>query len=71
MCETRDPKGLYKKARAALAAGKGIGFTGVNDPYEPPLHPEVTCYSDGRETPEESAAKVVAKLEEMKLIVTA
>ena len=63
----RDVKGLYKKA----LAGEIKGFTGVDDPYEPPLHPEVTCYSDGRETPEESAAKVVARLEEMKLIVTA
>ncbi len=41
VCETRDPKGLYKKARAALAEGKGMGFTGVDDPYEPPLNPEV------------------------------
>src|SRR5207245_730130 len=38
-CEQRDPKGLYKKARAALAAGKGMGFTGVDDPYEEPLKP--------------------------------
>src|SRR5688500_13157921 len=36
-CESRDPKGLYKKARAALASGKGMGFTGVDDPYEAPL----------------------------------
>ena len=63
----RDVKGLYKKA----LAGEIKGFTGVDDPYEPPLHPEVTCYSDGRETPEESAAKVVARLAEMKLIPTA
>src|SRR6516164_5223345 len=41
-CETRDPKGLYKKARAALASGKGMGFTGVDDPYEAPTKPEVT-----------------------------
>src|ERR671912_1291425 len=32
--EQRDPKGLYKKARAAVAAGKGMGFTGVDDPYQ-------------------------------------
>ena len=37
ICERRDPKGLYKKARA----GEIKGFTGVNDPYEPPLHPEI------------------------------
>ncbi|HEY2155280.1 MAG TPA: bifunctional sulfate adenylyltransferase/adenylylsulfate kinase, partial [Isosphaeraceae bacterium] len=42
VCETRDVKGLYAKARTALAAGKGIGFTGVDDPYEAPLNPEVT-----------------------------
>ncbi len=41
-CEQRDPKGLYKKARAALASGKGMGFTGVDDPYEEPLKPELT-----------------------------
>ena len=40
-CEARDPKGLYKKARAALAAGKGMGFTGVDDPYEAPTNPEI------------------------------
>jgi adenylylsulfate kinase len=42
VCEQRDPKGLYKQARAAVAAGKGMGFTGVDDPYEPPLKPELT-----------------------------
>jgi adenylylsulfate kinase len=42
VCEQRDPKGLYKKARAAVEAGKGMGFTGVDDPYEPPLKPEMT-----------------------------
>jgi len=60
----RDVKGLYKKA----LAGEIKNFTGVDDPYEPPLNPEVTCYSDGRETPQESAAKVLAKLEDLKLI---
>jgi adenylyl-sulfate kinase len=59
----RDVKGLYQKA----LAGEIANFTGVSDPYEPPLNPEVVCYSDGRETPQESAAKVVAKLEEMGL----
>jgi adenylyl-sulfate kinase len=55
----RDVKGLYQKA----LAGEITNFTGVSDPYEPPLYPEVVCYSDGRETPEQSAAKVIAKLE--------
>ncbi len=38
VCESRDPKGLYKKARA----GQITGFTGIDDPYEPPESPEVT-----------------------------
>jgi adenylylsulfate kinase len=37
-CEQRDPKGLYKKARA----GQLKNFTGIDDPYEPPLQPELT-----------------------------
>jgi adenylylsulfate kinase-like enzyme len=37
ICERRDPKGLYKKARL----GEIKGFTGVDDPYEPPLNPEI------------------------------
>ena len=57
----RDVKGLYKKA----LAGEIAGFTGVSDPYEPPINPEVTCFSDGRQTPEESAHGVLAKLEEL------
>jgi len=57
----RDPKGLYRKAQA----GELSGFSGVDDPYEPPLHAEVTCHTDGRETPEQSAARVVATLEEL------
>jgi adenylylsulfate kinase len=57
----RDVKGLYRKAMA----GEIKNFTGVDDPYEAPLDPEVVCYSDGRETPEQSANKVLAKLEEL------
>jgi adenylyl-sulfate kinase len=57
----RDVKGLYKKA----LAGELTNFTGVSDPYEPPLNPEVVCHSDGRETPEQSAAKVIARLESL------
>lgn len=60
----RDVKGLYKQA----LAGQISNFTGVSDPYEPPLAPEVICYSDGRETPEQSAAKVIAKLEYLSYI---
>jgi adenylylsulfate kinase len=57
----RDPKGLYRKAMA----GEIKGFTGVDDPYEPPLNPEVVCHTDGSETPDESAAKIIAKIEEL------
>lgn len=60
ICEERDVKGLYKKARA----GEIKGFTGIDDPYEPPLHPEVECRTD-LESLEESAYKVLAKMKEM------
>ncbi len=61
VCETRDPKGLYKKARAAVAEGKGIGFTGIDDPYEPPASPELVIHND-RITPQEAAAQVIEYL---------
>jgi adenylyl-sulfate kinase len=63
----RDVKGLYQKA----LNGEIKHFTGVSDPYEPPLTPEVICFTDGRETPEQSAAKVLARLEELKYIPAA
>jgi adenylylsulfate kinase len=63
VCEDRDVKGLYAKARA----GEIKGFTGVDDPYEPPSGPEVECRTD-EETPEQSAQKVLDKLIEMKFI---
>src|SRR5205823_2487316 len=56
----RDVKGLYKKA----LAGEIPHFTGVSDPYEPPLHPEVTVNSS-LETPEESAERIWATLERL------
>jgi adenylyl-sulfate kinase len=62
-CERRDPKGLYEKARA----GEIAEFTGVSDPYEPPEHAELEIHTEGR-TPEESAALVLAKLEELGLV---
>ncbi|MDD5388065.1 MAG: adenylyl-sulfate kinase [Gallionellaceae bacterium] len=67
VCESRDPKGLYVKARAALAAGKGMGFTGIDDPYEPPLAPELVLHND-QITPQEAAAQVIAYLEEKGLL---
>ncbi|MBE9213405.1 adenylyl-sulfate kinase [Plectonema cf. radiosum LEGE 06105] len=60
LCEARDVKGLYAKARS----GEIKGFTGIDDPYEVPLHPEVVCES-GEETVEESAKKVIGTLEEL------
>jgi adenylylsulfate kinase len=60
VCEQRDVKGLYAKARS----GEIKQFTGISDPYEPPLNPEVNCETQN-ETLEESVNKVIAKLEEM------
>jgi adenylylsulfate kinase len=60
--ERRDPKGLYKKARAALASGKGMGFTGVDDPYEAPQQPEMVIETEQMK-PEEAAEKILAYLE--------
>jgi adenylyl-sulfate kinase len=59
----RDVKGLYKKA----LAGEIKQFTGVSDPYEEPLNPEILVSSDN-ETVDESAAKIIAKLEALGLI---
>ena len=59
----RDVKGLYKKA----LAGEIKEFTGVSDPYEEPLNPEV-MFDSSRETPEESAERVWAKLVELRLL---
>ncbi len=53
VCEQRDPKGLYAQARA----GKITGFTGIDDPYEAPLHAELVL-PGGEVTPIEGAAAV-------------
>jgi bifunctional enzyme CysN/CysC len=58
VCEARDPKGLYRKARA----GQLPAFTGIDDPYEPPFDPEVECRTD-RESLEECTAKVLAAID--------
>ena len=58
MCAERDVKGLYKKA----FAGEIKEFTGVSDPYEPPAAPDLVLKT-AEETPEESARRVVEKLE--------
>ncbi|KAA0226916.1 adenylyl-sulfate kinase [candidate division KSB1 bacterium] len=63
-CIQRDVKGLYKKA----LAGEIKEFTGVSDPYEAPENPEVICETEN-ETPQESAAKIVRRLEELGYIM--
>jgi adenylylsulfate kinase len=60
--EKRDPKGLYKKARAAVAAGRGMGFTGIDDPYEAPEKPEIVIDTE-TSSPEDAAKQILAHLE--------
>ncbi len=59
VCEQRDVKGLYARARR----GQITGFTGVDDPYEAPIDPEITLHTV-EITPEENARKIIAFLEE-------
>ncbi len=63
VCEARDPKGLYKKARA----GELKGFTGIDDPYEAPAKPELVL-DGGQKTPEELTEEVLAYLVKVKKI---
>jgi len=63
-CETRDPKGLYKKARA----GELKGFTGIDDPYEEPTKPEMTIDATNT-SPQEAAAQILRYLAERQLVV--
>ncbi len=56
ICEARDPKGLYKKARAGLLKG----FTGIDDPYEAPENPELVL--DGKKSIDDLADEVLAYL---------
>lgn len=65
-CEARDVKGLYAEARA----GKRPGFTGVDDPYEPPLKAEVTIPSGSEPIPD-SLSRVIAYLEAEGLLAAA
>jgi adenylylsulfate kinase len=57
VCEQRDPKGLYKKARK----GEIAEFTGISSPYEPPLNPEIVLQTD-KETSEQSVERILAYL---------
>jgi adenylylsulfate kinase len=58
VCEQRDTKGLYRKAHA----GEISNLTGVNDPYEPPLHPDLECRTD-QETIADCVAKILRHIE--------
>ena len=60
VCRQRDVKGLYK----LVDEGKLKGFTGVDDPYEEPEHPELIVETS-KETVEESISRIFAKLEEL------
>ena len=59
-CEERDSKGLYKLARE----GKITEFTGISDPYEKPINPELVINSDGSNTPENLVDKIFENLVE-------
>ncbi len=59
VCEARDPKGLYKKARMGLIKD----FTGITAPYEPPLYPEITVHTD-KESVEECTERIISYLQE-------
>jgi bifunctional enzyme CysN/CysC len=63
VCEARDPKGLYRKARAGLLPN----FTGISSPYEPPLSPDLRLAAGSNE-PAALAAIVMRELEERKII---
>jgi bifunctional enzyme CysN/CysC len=63
ICEGRDPKGLYEKARA----GKIANFTGIDSPYEPPEAAELTLKTETM-TPEDAADRVIASLRERGMI---
>lgn len=65
VCEQRDPKGLYKKARE----GKITDFTGIDSPYEAPLNPEIVLSSDKQDV-EQELLTVVHYLEAKKLLAT-
>jgi adenylylsulfate kinase len=62
-CEARDPKGLYKKARA----GELKNFTGIDDPYEPPQAPEITLDATST-SPQEATVRLLTYLREKGLV---
>lgn len=62
-CERRDPKGLYKKARA----GEIRNFTGIDSPYEPPEHPEIVV-DTGRNSVDECTEQIIRYLREKNIL---
>jgi len=66
-CERRDVKGLYAKARAKIAAGEKAGFTGIDDPYEEPLEPEIVV-NTAASTLSECVAAITLRLKELGLL---
>jgi len=65
ICEQRDSKGMYARARR----GEIKGFTGVDDPYEPPITPEIILTTVDH-SPEENARKIIAYLEERGFLIS-
>ncbi|MDO4587092.1 MAG: adenylyl-sulfate kinase [Planctomycetia bacterium] len=65
ICEQRDPKGMYKRARS----GEIKGFTGIDDPYEKPLNPELVLKTDST-TAEELADEVIFFLKSKGILVS-
>jgi adenylylsulfate kinase len=65
VCEQRDPKGLYQKARA----GQLKNFTGIDDPYEPPARPELTIDAT-RTSPQDAAVLLLQYLEQREILRT-
>jgi len=63
VCEKRDPKGLYKKAKAGIIKN----FTGIDDPYEEPLNPEVVVETD-KMSVDECVERIMSYLKERNLV---
>jgi adenylylsulfate kinase len=63
VCEVRDPKGLYKKARA----GEIPQFTGISAPYEEPLNPEITVDTDAKSAAE-CVRDILAVLQDRRIL---
>ncbi len=63
VCESRDPKGLYRKARA----GEISGFTGIHDPYEPPESPEIVIHTTDTPVPD-AVEQILTQLDVLGLL---